>query len=191
MKKSYLLLLLFISLNAFGQNKVSLEDVDEVTFYGVDFSQVRIFGASETYDQFKTAFDGINNLFLTEPKKYKVSDFIDKDVNGINIEVAIKRLKLLDRKEFRTTNENYEIDEDALNGIIKDLKIKESEGVGLILVAQMLNKAKNTGYFHVVYFDIKSREIIDSWLAGEKAKGFGLRNFWARSVYSVLKKSGK
>lgn len=187
MKKIVLFLFLIAGLSASAQNKEVLSEIDEVNFYGVDFSQVRVFGASESYEEFKSAFDGINNLFLSEPKKYDVAKFINKQVNGYYVGETADRIKLLDRKEYRTTDENYQVEEDALQGVIKELKIDEDEGVGLILVAELLNKAKNRGTYHIVYFDIQTREILDSWVASGKARGFGLRNFWAYSVLNVLK----
>lgn len=187
MKKILLALFLLVGLNVLGQNKNVLKNIDDIIFYGVDFSHTRVFGASETYDQFKVAFEGINNLFLSEPKKYNISKYTGKQVNGIYVDEAKDRVKLLKRNEFLTTNENYSIDKANIATIIKDLDLKEKEGTGLILVAEMLDKAKNRGYFHVVYFDIKSRNITDTWLSDAKARGFGLRNFWAHSVLEVIK----
>ena len=40
--------------------------------YGVDYSQVKIFGADESPAQFKDAFRRINELFITEAKKSNV-----------------------------------------------------------------------------------------------------------------------
>ena len=34
----------------------------------------------------------------------------------------------------------------------------------------------------------KQKEIIEEWITDGKARGFGLRNYWAGSIYSALKK---
>ena len=46
-----------------------MKDIQSIKFYGVDYSQVKIFGADESPVQFKDAFRRINELFITEAKK--------------------------------------------------------------------------------------------------------------------------
>ena len=82
MKK--LILFLFVSLSTslfcFGQSKSALKDIQSIKFYGVDYSQVKIFGADESPAQFKEAFRRINELFITEAKKYNVGKQLKKDL---------------------------------------------------------------------------------------------------------------
>ena len=49
MKKLILFLFLSTSLFCFGQGKSALKDIQSIKFYGVDYSQVKIFGADEFY----------------------------------------------------------------------------------------------------------------------------------------------
>ena len=66
MKKILLLFGLLVSSFAFGQNNKELKEIKNVNFYGVDFSLAKVYGAAETSEQFKKAFDGINFLFISE-----------------------------------------------------------------------------------------------------------------------------
>ena len=43
----------------------------------------------------------------------------------------------------------------------------------------------------MVFFDIKSRNIVSSFKLTGAASGFGLRNYWAGSVYDAMKKVKK
>ena len=72
MKKLILFLFLSTSLFCFGQDKSALKDIQSIKFYGVDYSQAKVFGADESPIQFKDAFRRINELFITEAKKYNV-----------------------------------------------------------------------------------------------------------------------
>ena len=72
MKKLILFLFLSTSLFCFGQGKSALKDIQSIKFYGVDYSQAKVFGADESPIQFKDAFRRINELFITEAKKYNV-----------------------------------------------------------------------------------------------------------------------
>ena len=81
MKKLFTLLFLATSMICFGQNKNFLKEAESLNFYGVDYSAAKVFGAAETPAEFKVAFDRINQLFITETKKYDVSKKLKVRVN--------------------------------------------------------------------------------------------------------------
>ena len=94
MKKLILFLFLSTSLFCFGQGKSALKDIQSIKFYGVDYSQVKVFGADESPAQFKDAFRRINELFITEAKKYNVGkSFLELWLKNNNIYVNIKNLE--------------------------------------------------------------------------------------------------
>ena len=57
---------------------------------------------------------------------------------------------------------------------------------GLVIIAKLLNKAEAYGSYQVVFFNTDTKEIIQDWATGGKARGFGLRNYWAGSIYKVI-----
>ena len=146
MKQLLVLLFLVSSMACFGQNKDALKDISSVTFYGIDFTRAKVYGAKEGPMQFKYTFDDINKLFITEPKKYDIGKRL-----GVNVEVS------------------------SLNS-------------RLIMVAMLLNKADARATYQIVFFNTKTREILYSAPTNGKARGFGLRNYWAGSVHSAMKK---
>ena len=161
MKKLILFLFLSTSLFCFGQGKSALKDIQSIKFYGVDYSQVKIFGADESPAQFKDAFRRINELFITEAKKYNVGKQLKKEVTEISL--------------------------DAVNQVNENIDQK-TPGVGMVFIAQFLDKSNNRGTYEVVFFNTETKEIIEEWITDGKARGFGLRNYWAGSIYSALKK---
>ncbi|MDR1055582.1 MAG: hypothetical protein LBL90_07135 [Prevotellaceae bacterium] len=177
---------LLLSLVGFGQNKVVLREFSNITFYGIDFSFVKTFGAKESFRDFKSAFEGINNLFITEMKKYDIDKYFKKHASAISIKEVEELNNTIEADNLFGQSPDYVINNDELTAHVKSLPIK-GEGVGLIFVAELLNKAKNRGTYHIVFFDIATKEIIDSWKAGGNAGGFGLRNYWGGSVYNMLK----
>ena len=58
----------------------------------------------------------------------------------------------------------------------------------MVFIAQFLDKSNARGTYEVVFFNTETKEIIEEWITDGKARGFGLRNYWAGSVYSALKK---
>ena len=94
MKKLILFLFLSTSLFCFGQGKSALKDIQSIKFYGVDYSQAKVFGADESPIQFKDAFRRINELFITEAKKYNVGKQLKKEVTEISLD-AVNQVKTL------------------------------------------------------------------------------------------------
>lgn len=181
MKKIFLMAvaMLFMTVGQ-AQNKNKKEPV-KVDFYGIDFSVVNVVGASETDDKFMTAFAAINQLLVVEPKKYDVGKFLQLDVQSLNVDHAISQVDKLKNVKFRNNKES----EMMLKEIVKSYPI--TKGNALLIVAKKLNKSTNTGTFIAVIFDGETKHIVSEQEFSGKAKGFGLRNFWAGALYNGLK----
>lgn len=189
MKKVVFFIALLVSVSCFAQNKAALKDIETINFYGVDFSKGKVYGASESGDQFKSAFQEINTLFIAEARKYDVAKFFKRRVVGVHIDDARARIATRNTDDIFTTDSEFSLDDNAIKGILSSLSVKEADGTGVIIIAERINKAQNRAYYRVVFFDVKTRGIIDSWKSSGKGKGFGLRNFWAQSVREVMKNS--
>ena len=187
MKKLLLVVLcLSAGLVSFGQNKEVQKQIKDVKFFGVDYSLAKVYGSDETLGQFIDAFARINGLFITESNKYNVAKYFKKKVT----ETLISQIQdindnITDDSLFGGTA-SYKITDDMLENHIKSLPLSATDGTGLVFVTELMNKSYKQASYHIVFFDIASREILDSWNAIGKAKGFGLRNYWAGSIFNVL-----
>ncbi|WP_418214487.1 hypothetical protein [Bacteroides difficilis] len=190
MKK--LILFLFVSLSTslfcFGQGKSALKDIQSIKFYGVDYSQVKIFGAYESPIQFKNAFRRINELFIREAKKYNVGKQLKKEVTEISLDAVNQVNENIDPSKLMTYKSEYSLSKEEIKAAIDALPIQKTSGVGMVFIAQFLDKSNNRGTYEVVFFNTETKEIIEEWITSGKARGFGLRNYWAGSIHSALKK---
>ena len=91
----------------FGQNKDALKDISSVTFYGIDFTRAKVYGAKEGPMQFKYTFDDINKLFITEPKKYDIGKRLGVNVEVTSLEAVNDANKTINPDEIMTTNSGY------------------------------------------------------------------------------------
>ena len=113
---------------------------------------------------------------------------------GVNVEVTSLEAvndanKTINPDEIMTTNSGYTLDEKQIEEVIKTLPIlSQEEKTGLIMIAMLLNKADARATYQIVFFNTKTREILYSAPTNGKARGFGLRNYWAGSVHSAMKK---
>lgn len=190
MKKLLLFAFLFFAGLSYAQDKQGLIDSETLTFYGVDFSKAKVFGANESLSEFKAAFGGINNLFINEQKKYNVSKTFKKDVS-LSLNAVKDLVDEIKNKEFVADSNDYSLSEEDVKALVKNLHTGSDKGYGAILFAGLLNKGKPEATYDVVIFDIASKEILVQKKVTAKAKGFGLRNFWAASVHGALKQVEK
>lgn len=176
-------------ISSFAQNPSQLEGIGEFTFFGVDFSHVKVYAAEETPSEFVKAFEGINNLFLTEPDKYIVllEKRLHRPVSCVDIKPSIDQLQKIDLESLKTLRTVSRFTGDEMSRMVCDLPIAEDlSGTGLVILANCLDKSGPEGHYVFVFFDIDTRDIITAWHTYGDARGFGLRNYWARSVYNAI-----
>ena len=176
---------LFLFLFLFGIFVANAENSESVYIYGIDFSSVKVYGADETVEQFENAFEGINLLLIKESKKYDFTDIVGAD-SKLKLDMVINLTKDSDFSDIKV----YDKDIAPINVSekIKNYPIKEKSGNGFIMIATLLDKSTNKATYNVVLFDVEPRKILKEKEFTSKAGGFGLRNFWARTIYTLTKK---
>ena len=99
---------------------------------------------------------------------------------------GINRLFITEAKKYDVSKKLKvrvnEISLDAVNQVNEAIDPQE-----LMIIAKLLNKAEAYGSYQVVFFNTETKEIIQDWATGGKARGFGLRNYWAGSIHKVIR----
>lgn len=172
--------------NAYNENTIPSGRIipnGEIIMYGVDYSKVQIYGASETSQQFAQAFKDINALFAEEADKYDFSYFTGKQTSLYTYPTSL----LINGINWNYTLSGTQIPQkESVENMIKEYNLPNSEGTGMVIIAWLLNKNKGTGYYEVVFFDIKTRKILFNTTVNTRAGGWGLRNYWANSIYEII-----
>ena len=198
MKKVILLLAVLFAtiLTAQAQNASDLFSKSDTKIYwlGIDFSHVKLIG---DFTQFAEAgsvgaitirdkyFTGWNDLILNESKKYDIVGMFRKpginfNTNGISLINATAETESMEAE----TEPNYK--KEDIQGFIKNYNFNVKEGIGLLFVAESLNKRSESGKYHFVAIHLATNEILIHDVLIGKAGGIGLRNYWARSYYEVI-----
>lgn len=178
MKKTLFLLLVCL----FGSLSINAQS-EKVFVYGIDFSPVKVYGTDEPVEQFAEAFKNINYLLITEREKYDFSKMLKAKV-VVDIETVMNKLSASDYSDMKVWNTDY-ADVDCAS-IVQNYALRQTEGTGVVLIAKILNKGVKKAVYELVLFDIATREILLQEEVVGEAGGFGLRNFWAASVYNVI-----
>lgn len=185
----FVLVMIFSGLACGAQTCSELAGISRITLYGVDFSHTKVCFAYETPDEFISAFERINVLFLSESEKYvhPIERRLDRPVTRIDLDSSIKGLERIDRKTMMLKSTAPQISDEQIRNLVNSVDTKDGNETGLLIIAESLNKAERKGHFIFVLFDEQTRNIVSSWRASGNAGGFGLRNYWAGALHGAIK----
>jgi hypothetical protein len=191
MKKKVLftLLIMMTGLSGilFAQDKARVMNEKTLTWYGIDFTIGRFTSVTEDPATIVNQYlKAINEVILAEPEKYNLKTFFSKTEITNSLDQVNEKNAKIDPGTLVITDK-YEVALDDVKKVIKGYNTEGKTGMGLVFVAENLNKVSQTGSYYVCFFDLATRDIIDARRMSAKAAGFGFRNYWAGSAYNVMK----
>jgi len=197
-KSLLIIVLLTIGLSSRINGQYTRSDIfkmSEITWYGLDFTHIKLIGPEGFTNPVQIQdiyFREINNLFKYEPDKYDLRKTFSKKVVNIDLEMIHERNRDIDPYQLvLETGERYSFDEEKVQEIVSDYEPDAREGIGVVFVMESFNKTQDMGYMWVTFFDIATGDILLTDKMRGKSGGFGWRNYWAKSVYNVLKEIEK
>lgn len=180
----------FLISSAMAQGEQTVAQASEITWFGLDFSKAVVIGESTSADEIADRFFvSWNAVVVNEQSKY---DF-GKTFKKASVKRDMAFVTELNAKRDRSDLIAYsgkEITEDELVKHIGNYNVS-GDGVGLVFVVENFNKLEEVGTMWVTFFDINTQQVLMAKHMSAKPGGFGMRNYWARTVYEVLKDSGK
>lgn len=194
--RNYLILLLMTSM--FCLNNLSLKaqtanDVFDsnfpITYLGIDFSNAKCYGEGARFDAADIT-QRINDLARNEYEKYNLGEALKK--NSVNTKFDLTEKLNLNIKDdnFFTYNESdlNKLDEAAIQKIVSAYNLSGYEkGLAVVFIVDNLNKSKVEEVVWVTFLNISTKKVIFTEKAVAKAGGFGIRNYWARPFYDIIK----
>ena len=196
MKKSILLLVIALITSFLGVSQTSdMTAGDNLTFYGIDYTHTYFLTPLDfpNTSDLKEKIGAWNDLIATERDKYSISKFFNKP----NVDYNFKMVKALNDKidiESRLTTDPTNVaylNEEDIAKIVSQYNTGDDKGFGLVFIAESYDKPSEMGAYWVTFFDVSTKKVIETKRFVGKAKGFGLRNYWADSYYKVMKEAGK
>ena len=191
-----LVILMACGSRIYGQyTRTDIFTVPELTWFGLDFSMVRLIGPDGFTDPKaikEIYFMDMNNLVRLEPDKYDLKKAFHKEKVGIDLNVVKERNLLPEMDQIIVpAGTVYYLEDRNISDIIKEYTPEATEGIGVVFIMESLNKPEEKGYMWVTFFDMASKEVLFAQKMVGVAGGFGWRNYWARTFYNVLKEIGK
>ncbi len=167
----------------------------KISYLGIDFSHVKLIG---DFSQFAEAgytstleirdryFPRWNKIVLAEPQKYDLKGMLRKGNIFFDIDMIMKlnsKAPLEDMESYNTPNYNF----DDIKKFVAEYDLKNKKGLGVVFIAECLNKNLAEAYYHFVVLNLETKEILLHKRLQGKPRGFGLRNYWAGSIYDIIK----
>jgi hypothetical protein len=161
---------------------------------GLDFSNTKLLGREGFNDPKKIIdyyFIAWNQLIFDEGKKYDVKKAFklkqlytdDSYFDAINSTVKLNEL-FVDR--------SYSLSESDINNIVEEYNFSNiKQTIALVFIVERLDKPKEQAVFWVTLINSRTKEIILTERMIGKPGGFGFRNYWAGSIYDIIKQINK
>lgn len=166
---------------------VDIKKIKEMNFYGVDFSLASAPDVAESPELFKSGITKINHLLYLQVKKFNFQRYMGKRILAYNFDVTDNRNADIDAQLLTSRTVREKISEAEIQEIISSLSTENAGAAGCVFIAETLSKTARSGTYYVVFFDESTKQIIYSKRVKGKAGGFGVRNYWAASILSILK----
>ena len=201
MKRIIVLLTTFISFYTATFAQKTAQDFltgDDMVWYGLDFTKAKFVGS---FDQMNGAgaasgtdivtkyIPAWNMIVLNEQSKYDLRKAFRKANVFYNLDPVEKNNANIDVDAIMSYN-SYKFDDPdkTINEIIANYSDGEKkEGVGVVFIVEYFDKMKQQASYYVTVFDIKTKKVLIKQHIYAKPGGFGLRNYWARTIYNALK----
>ena len=166
----------------------------KVIFYGVDFTKARLIGKegftnpTALKDEFLSKW---NHLIINEEEKYDVKKALNKSSLEYYFDVVAERNSEID-PDVLVTNSNHSISKEDVINVVAGLGSEtHTSGLGAVIVIESFDKRSELGTMWLTTFDIETLTVKKTQRMSAKARGFGVRNFWARTIFEVLEDARK
>jgi hypothetical protein len=175
------------STSSLCQENKKTADIKSVVWLGVDFTAAKFTGVADNPEVIVNQYmKSINTLVITEQTKFDFKKFFKLSEVTYDIDLANEFNAKIDPTKL-VISDAYKFELDKVQDVIKKYDVKDKTGTGLIFVAENLNKIAKTGSYYVCFFDLKTKKIIECKLKSGPVTGVGFRNYWASSIYVIMK----
>jgi hypothetical protein len=197
MRKMFFMLIMLISV--VGVNAQTVQDLFNknelnVTYLGIDFSHVKLIG---NFSEFMHAgdknvlqirdnyFPRWNMVVVNEREKFDLSGMLRKTDIYYDIEMITALNAQTDLEEMESFN-TVKFTDEQIDSMVNRYDLANKEGIGVVFIAECLNKSQELAGYHFVAFNMGTKEVLFHRRLSAQPYGYGLRNYWVNSLYKIV-----
>ena len=204
MKKIILTLPLIALINFISYSQSEMRDLfnpeTKIYWMGLDFTSTKFIGFSKEIgsnpilktreDLRDSMFVLWNDLMLDQSEKFN----IQKAFRSSNFEVFFEPVMEANSKtnlEGKIEGAPTNLIKDDIQDIVSRYEIDGKEGIGIVIIVEILNKPEARGTVITAMIDLSSKQLLHYIRGKHVSAGFGLRNYWASVIYREIKEIQK
>jgi hypothetical protein len=165
------------------------------TWLGIDYSHVKLIGDFSQFQEAggvsparlkNTYFPAWNNLVLNERTKYDIGLALRKENIQYDITEVTTKNAEAPLQELEAINAPFYSDE-KIQEFVNGYSFAAKNGIGILFIAESLSKSSEEAYYHVALINLSTKQVLIQDRIKGQPSGIGLRNYWASTVYRVMK----
>jgi len=184
---------IFVAPAAFSQTlREFFNSADTKALYlGIDFTQAKLIddATANEIDIRDRQYNGINDLVVTETKKFDINGAFHKSNIDHDLGLVAKRNTKADADKIKSTNTSdfHRFKEADVVSLVKGFDFGDKSGLGILFVVEAMSKSAKATAFWVTFVDIKAKKVLlTDRVEAKTGMSFGFRNYWASSVKNLL-----
>ncbi len=194
--------LIFVFLVLFAAISLKAQSVDDlfgstdtkITYLGIDFSHVKLIGNfTEFFEAGRKNVMEIRDFYFPRWNRVVVDEREKYDIRGMlrkyNVYYDLEMINSVNARTNPDSLESYNavvLLPDDISHIVSQYDLAGRQGIGVVFVAESLNKSAEEAYFHFVAINMDTREVLFQRRLRGQPQGFGLRNYWINSLYRII-----
>ena len=163
---------------------------NELVWCGVDYTLVKFIGSADQFSDLPKIqsyyFRAWNEIIQAEAGKYDLNKAFSVATVHYNMENTILRSQERDMSGIIQLDP-YTIDEEQVKSVVMLNADPSADELGAMFVMETLNKIEEESTMWLAVFNLASGEILYMRRYSGAVGGFGFRNYYARSLYNVIK----
>ena len=163
----------------------------QILYLGIDFTKAKLIddANANAIDIKERQYAGINDLIVTEEKKYNLKSAFHKSYIDHDLGIVQKRNEKVNAEDIKSTNTGdfHRLQASDIEGMVKSYDFGDKKGVGLIFFMEAMSKSAKSAAMWVTLVDMKNKKVLmTERMEGKTGMAFGFRNTWAIPIKMVL-----
>jgi hypothetical protein len=160
-------------------------------YLGIDYSKAKLIedATASVNDIRDRQYPAINDLVITEAKKYDLKGAFHKSNVDHDLSAVTKRNEKINTEDIKSSNtgDYHRLKESDIDDEVRSMDFGDKKGVGLVFIVEAMNKTGKGAAVWVTLLDMKGKKVLlTERLEGKTGMGFGFRNFWAIPIKNVI-----
>jgi hypothetical protein len=160
-------------------------------YLGLDFTRAVLIddANANVQDIVERQYTGINELVVTEVKKYDVKEAFHRTDMDHDLGAVDKRNVQVDPGSVKSTNtaDYHRFTADSVKRALNGFDYGGKKGLGIIFVVEAMSKSEKSIALWATLVDMQSKKILfTERVEGKTSMSFGFRNYWASGIKSAL-----